>query len=495
MSIRRTILSLRLALLWLLALLLPLACGGGEPDLRPGTYRGQGVLLKLQQKGAAWTGGLEVGGKRFPVEGKLVGAELKGHFGKGEGKFPFVLKKEGKGYTLESEGNRYDLGLVVPKNPLAKPKPKPPANPLAKPKVPNPLAHGSKGTPGGKPEGKTVPKTAPNPLEAKPGKADPNPLVAKAGKKDPNPLEQDPGRTVSNPGGDKASKIAQPPASTLAGRVAISGKLYKHPLGFRFRYPDGWQLKAGEEDALLLLPPDLARSPAGIEEIIVVSGEKAAGITDVSDGRISGAMDQELSQILPFMRRKGTVKKLRIGGRDYGVHEWGGKNRNGKSFSGLAIACLLEGYSLGVIAIAPTDRLKTRRPVLEAIAGSIYYKEPERDKALVGIWRYESFYSSGTFGSTTIRVLELRGDGTSVWRSRLLLSMEHKNNYGDPTGSTTGDTGKDKGLKGRWYAQNKKLVLQWANGNTEEYSYYQEKGSMLMTPKGSKRRQLWKKIR
>ncbi len=224
-------------------------------------------------------------------------------------------------------------------------------------------------------------------------------------------------------------------------------------------------------------------------------GEKAPGITDVGDLRISGTLDQDLGRTIPFLKRKGPVKKLRLGGREFGSHQWEGVNPRGRSYVGLALGCLLEGYSLGVVGFMPKEQLAKRLPLLEAIAGSIFYKEPERDQAMVGVWRNEKYYSSGTFGSTTVRVLELRPDGTSLWRSRLLVSMEHKNAYGNSTGSTTGDTGKDKGLQGRWYAQKRKLVIQWANGRSEEYGYYREKNSLLLTPYGGGKKQLWQKIR
>jgi hypothetical protein len=426
---------------WFVLVLISLfsvSCGGKTQHFHPGTYSGEGVLLKIQAKDAAgWRGDLRVGTKVFPLEGETVGQEVVGFFGKGEGRFPFSLKKESKGFLLESEGNRYHLVFEVPKNPLAQ----------------------------------SNPKASRNPLERKESHL-PKKIVPK-----------------------KDSKLAQPPGATPSGQVAVSGKLYKHPLGFRFRYPDGWRMKEGDGGVVMLTPPDIAKGPYGLEEVILVFGDKANGMTDVTDGRISRTLDQELVRYLPFLKRKGKTKKLRLRGTDFGLHEWEGKNPRGKVFSGVAMGCLLEGYTLGVLALMPKEQLGRRRPMLEAIAGSIQYKEPDRDQRLVGVWRNETYYSSGSFGSTTVRELELHPNGTSVWRSRYLLSMEHKDSYGNPNGSTTGDTGKDRGLKGRWFAQKDQLVIQWANGNNEEYSYYREKNSMLLTPHGGGKKQLWQKIR
>ena len=334
---------------------------------------------------------------------------------------------------------------------------------------------------------------------------------ARTSGKVPNTNSEDPGKSngpeQGQPGQDQKPRDAsagaktQTPvadkkrASTEAGRVALEGQLYKHPLGFRFRYPKSWKLSKAVENLLAFTPEDVLQSPRGPLEVILVLGDSADGITRPTDPRVAAYLDQQMQGTFPFLKRKGKPKALRLGGKAFSEHEWQGTNPLGKRIEGRAWATILEDSALGILALMPPKQFEKREAVLEAMAASFHFKEPARDPQLVGGWRSETSFSSGTFGSTTIRIMDLRANGTSTWGSRFMASMTHQDSGGNETGSTTGDSGRGDLLLGRWSAANKHLYITWKNGTEEEFGYYREGNSMLLTPTNGGKKQLWEKVR
>ena len=421
-------------------LLLSFACSPDEPTrlIKAGRYQGDGIAVTLRRDGGAWSGRIELGERTFEAQATRSEQGLSGTFKDGATQHPFRMVALARGWDLESGGTHYTLQRQVSANPLAK------GNPLAK--------EGGASTP------------------TETGKSA-NPAAS----------------TVSIPLPDM--KV------TDAGRVAVSGKVYEHPLGFRFRYPEAWQLRQVEEGILSLTPGDLLQNADGPLEIILVLGDSADGLSDPASPRIAEFLDRLLAASFPFFKRTGKVETRRMGAQDFSRHAWRGKSPTGKTFEARAWACIQKDTALGLVCLMPNDQLTKRKAVLEAMAASFHFVEPSKDPQLVGGWRNESYYSSGSFGATTSRYMELRSDGTSTWGSRLMAGMSHHDSGGNQTGSTSADSGAGKVLKGRWSAAKKRLYIIWESGSEEEFAYYREGNSMLLTPVGGGKKQLWKKVR
>jgi hypothetical protein len=286
------------------------------------------------------------------------------------------------------------------------------------------------------------------------------------------------------------------PATALPSARA-QGQTYRHPLGFSFWYPKGWRVQDTGQ-GLQLVPPDLKTDASGPRELYFVFGEAAPGIERADDPRVVAYFTQQIAALFPFLQRTGQPQAVATSAGEGSVLAWQGQNPAGKQVHARIYVVLVKGYGVALGAVAEKELLPTREPVLRRIFSSYGFGEAQRDPRLVGAWRHESHYSSGTFSSTTIHNLLLRPDGTFTTDSRLLASMEHRDSGGDPTGWTNADTGQDPGQNGRWGAANGKLVRMWNDGSYSELPYYVEgspgQGKVLITlPSGKK--QLWLQVR
>jgi hypothetical protein len=278
--------------------------------------------------------------------------------------------------------------------------------------------------------------------------------------------------------------------------IGKKGKTYRHPIGFTFWYPENWKVQ--ETDAgLQLVPPDVKSNQYGPTEAYLIIGESAGDISRPDDPRIVQYLEGQLMTILPFVKRTGEVESVRASSGPGALITWEGQNPMGMQIRARVFVVLLKGYGVAFAGLGEKDRIEARESTLRAIFSTFGFGEGEKDLTLVGTWRYESHFFSGTFSSTTLRYMVLRPDGTLSSGGRLLASMEHKDQYGDPTGSTTADTGEDSGERGRWGAGNGKLYLIWDDGSYAEYGYYVEgaPGSrkMLLKPSDGKN-ELWEEV-
>ena len=305
-----------------------------------------------------------------------------------------------------------------------------------------------------------------------------------------------PGATPTSPAENPGTTKAEPvPAATAAGKVLVGGPVYKHPMGYRFRYPQSWQLKEFEGEALVLIPGDVQRHGESLGELILAGGTSSAGAKDPADPRIVREAEQLMRQYFPVMKRDGEVVKGRHGGRPSATLSWKGENPQGGTYRARMWITILNDAAFAMTAVCPEESFPKRVPMIEAIFSSFHWQEPERDQALAGSWRHESTYFSGTFSATTVRYMQLRPDGTALWSSRALFGMSHHNSQGDFTGSSSGDSGDSDVSKGRWSAAGKRLYIVWESGSEEEWSYYLEGNSMLLKPIGGGKNKLWKRTR
>jgi hypothetical protein len=318
-------------------------------------------------------------------------------------------------------------------------------------------------------------------------------IVACGGKEGRTPAgAEDAGKAAESSSGEVREE--KPPAATAAGRVAVSGALFTHPLGFRFRYPSGWQLKPVADDILALVPPDVRRNEQGPTEVFLALGAPAGGATDPGAPSLVNQATALVTSNFPFLTRDGEVVRGRHGGRPSAALSFKGKSPTGGDYRATMWITLLEETALALTAICPADSFESRRPMVEAIFSTFHFREPDRDPALAGVWRNEDTYISGEFSATTVRYLGLATNGRATWGSKLSAGMSHSDSAGNFTGSSSGNS--ESGTStGRWVGANRRLYIVWDSGSEEDYEYTIEGSSMLLTPKDGGKRKLWTRVR
>jgi hypothetical protein len=275
------------------------------------------------------------------------------------------------------------------------------------------------------------------------------------------------------------------------------GKTFRHPIGFTFWHPENWTVQ--ETDAgLQLTPSDTKSNQQGPTEVYLITAEPAQGISRPDDPQVIQYLESQLMTILPFLRRTGEVESVKAGGELGALITWEGQNPTGMKISAHVYVTVLKGYAAALAGLGQKSNIEARKSTLREIFSTFGFGEGEKDPRLVGTWRYEKIYISGTFSTTTVRYMALRADGTLTSGSRFLASMSHQNQYGDSTGSSTADTGQDPGERGRWYSGEDRLYLMWDDGSYSEYGYYIEGApgsrSMLLKTKDDEK-ELWEEVR
>jgi len=292
----------------------------------------------------------------------------------------------------------------------------------------------------------------PNPL-AKPAKV--NPLA-----KPDVPATAATGSRTNEPSGAPARGAAWKP--------------YRHPTGLSMAYPHEWQLKE-HQGMLQLIPPDAASNADGPTEAYLVFAEAAEDIRSAEDPRVLQLLEEQLQQLMPFLRRKGEPEKIRAGAAPGVLGICEGTNPKGMAVCAQAYATILRGYGVALVGLGDKKQVAAREKSLRGIFASFAAGEGQKDPQLAGIWKYWHYSSSalGGFSTETTRFLTLRADGTCLWSSRSESggSARGTDSLGNETWSagvagTSGDSD-----RGTWSAGGGKLYIMWQNGSLSEWSY------------------------
>ncbi len=284
-----------------------------------------------------------------------------------------------------------------------------------------------------------------------------------------------------------AAKKAAPPSKPPA-----DGQVYRHPVGFTFRYPKGWKAQ-DTGDFLRLVPPNEAKAEGGSAEVYGVWGESVAaeGIPSAADPRNGQYIDGLMSQRSPPLRRQGEAQNIALGQGTGAKLTWSGEGAGGKPIVAVAYVAVIGNLGVSLFAVGLSDPVEKRRQDMEAMFGSFSVGEAQRDPSLVGNWSY--------FGTTAIT-------NNSVWEtdySRAQLASDRKGTLSfSPDGSYrrvdsshmivgAGDVWlEDKSeekQQGQWFAADGNLTLVDDKGNTYEYQYRVEQGAgKLLLGQGSK---------
>jgi hypothetical protein len=280
-----------------------------------------------------------------------------------------------------------------------------------------------------------------------------------------------PPKTAASESTSKAPNRGEPTGAPGAGKA---WKSYTHPTGLGMKYPADWtmQITGG---VTLLTPPDQVKDATGPQEIYVVTGEGAEGVTDINDPRVLPYLEQQMAQLAPFLQRIGEPQQMRVATAPGIAVTWEGTNPYGKQIRAKVHATILKGYAVSLIALGQTDKIATREGVLQAIFASFGAGAGKRDPALVGQWKFWSYKSTadGKYGTETTRFMVLRPDGTCSWSSKGESSgvFSGRNQLGEQTwNQTIGGVNQDAD-QGTWSAGDGQLFILWGDGSTGTWDY------------------------
>jgi len=419
-----------IALCLLFALSLFAGCSGSAVEFA-GTFEGQGLELVLQEQGEGYAGSIELDGNRYQATARRSGSGLHGSFVvKGED-YAFDVVPSGAGLRLSSGGANYQL---------------------QRRKAANPLAGG--GTPDGQ-----------------------NPLGA--GGDDAQQVDADVARELE--------KQQEQAAAALKDAVSFS-RTYKHPGGAFFMYPDGWKVRDAGDGSVAIEPPELATIDGEQAEVLVLAAEPSE-VERVDDPEVRTFAKQFVESSMPFLKSVGDGEIVQVGSHKVFRMQWRG-NYQSHAMAAAFQVLLLDDVMFGAFAFTMADRYESRLRTMNEVLRTVGYEQPKADPRLVGSWRYEKSYISGTFSSITVRNLWLRADGVCFEGGRMMAGMSHSDSEGNMTGSSHGDAqGADS--KGRWHTEGTDIVMDWDGGETERWGFYIEGRNMLWT--SGDVRKLWKR--
>lgn len=264
-------------------------------------------------------------------------------------------------------------------------------------------------------------------------------------------------------------------------------QVYRHPIGFTFRYPAGWTVRE-VPGGLHLVPPDLAQGPSGPLEAYLILGEAAPGIARPDDPRVGQYLDQQLLALLPAVRRAGPPEPVPAGARPGALYTWEGLSPMGVFVRVRSYVTILEGHAVGLSGLGETARIGAREPLLREMFATFDVGAGEVDPRLVGRWHMTSYARAGPTSdplvSTTVLVMVLEAGGSL--------------RTGGTTASSSSGFGSEvtqENRPGRWGAAGGRLTLIFGNGTSAAYSYHVQGApgtrELLLTPLAGGEKELW----
>jgi hypothetical protein len=257
------------------------------------------------------------------------------------------------------------------------------------------------------------------------------------------------------------SKFSKEPTTVLK-----NGKEYVHASGGKFRYPGTWTLKE-VEGGLQLTPPD-----AGEGEIYAVVAESAEGATDPASKDVVAYVDMQVRSLFPFVKRVGDVEKANAGNGKGAVVTWEGE-KDGQTYRVRGYLTILKNYGVALVAAGPKSKIEGRDKTLREIFHTFGWGQGKVDTNLVGVWNHWSYKGSGSYGRETKAKVVMNADGTFNYNSDTETSMSAQ---GKTAGGDVAWTGgmasrRGDGWGGTWTADGSTLILNFADGSTETFTY------------------------
>lgn len=280
------------------------------------------------------------------------------------------------------------------------------------------------------------------------------------------------------------------------------GKIFRHPTGFRFWYPEKWKF-VPLEGIVQISPPDSGNTQETFEYYFV-TGEDISmeAITQPNSPSVIMHMDQQMSELGTtlgiFFQRMGQPQELDISvGKGKPIKmEWQAQSRLGK-IRAQAYISICKHYGCALVAIGSLQRLQKGEKVALKIFKSIGVEEGKWDPALVGTWslRKETGITNQSPFETDWSRAQLAAENQSTLQFMANGRWHRVDDYHMVVGA--GDVwleDKDrKESRGKWNAEKGLLFMLWEDQSFEDYQYHIRGKLLILTSK--EKRLLWERQR
>ncbi|MBL8899632.1 MAG: hypothetical protein JNM84_18520 [Planctomycetes bacterium] len=228
-----------------------------------------------------------------------------------------------------------------------------------------------------------------------------------------------------------------------------------------FDLPKGWKTRAGDDRALLLLPPGFTGA-GEITELYALVGD--GSVKALGGAKARRALQAVLDEVQPGLRAKGEEEPRDCGELEGRLQRFAGKSADGRAVSAEGHSFLAPHGACALMALGFPAQLEKRRADLEKILGSLRAEKASAQapgdaaKELVGRWQYFSSVSLSDGGRATDTMLLLREDGTYLYTSETSSS--------NPLGGSVSNT-RDEG---RWSVSGARVTFRSVDGGSKTYA-------------------------
>lgn len=304
----------------------------------------------------------------------------------------------------------------------------------------------------------------------------------------------------------KGGRAAGPAPATPQAKEGVpvrtqrKGKVYRHPVGFSFWYPDNWSLQEHEQ-FLQLIPADAGKTPEGPTEIFLVNAEDVSteGIREPTDPRVVAYLDQVVCGQWPFLQRAAEAQPVKMSAGKGVLFRWSGKNPRGDAVDARAFVSILKNHAAAFLAVGFQEQIKKREADMQRIFSSFGFGEGQRDPALVGRWTlvgvtaitnqspFETDWSRAKLASETKSTLVFAADGR--WE------RHDKTHMIVGAGDVWLEDKSEDTARGRWNAGDGLLFMVWEDQSWDDFRYQVRRtaqGIELRTLRG-KKGEVWHK--
>lgn len=200
--------------------------------------------------------------------------------------------------------------------------------------------------------------------------------------------------------------------------VRIPGAREQQWCGIAIDVPADWKTQAGEQDALLLMPPDFGQSGV-LDEIYALAGDGSLKSLEAEDA--SQRIQQALDEIQPGMTPKGAPKAGRYGaiaGKEFAFR---GQTPDGQDVEAVLYAFEAQGGVRALLALGFPNKLQARRTLITSMLGSMRPLKAAKGggnvpQELCGTWQYFSSVNANNGGGRTNEArFTLNPDGTYLY--------------------------------------------------------------------------------
>lgn len=203
------------------------------------------------------------------------------------------------------------------------------------------------------------------------------------------------------------------------GAVRLSGGKEQAWCGIAIDLPADWRTQPGEQDALLLLPPDFGQSGV-LDEVYALCGDGTLKSLDAED--VVEQLQAALNQIQPGLTPRGTARTAKFGALAGKEFVFGGATPDGQDVEARIFAFPTPGGIRALLGLGFPAKLAARARVVASMLGSLRTQKGAAGQesgaaaaaqALAGQWVFfSSFTANNGGGSSNQAVVTLRADGT-----------------------------------------------------------------------------------